>query len=78
MNKVQRRLLLIRMYCKDMKRKRYARAYKRFTKTRARNLDLIGEASVLQSREIEDKNLYRKYYYGPGEPIELVQKRIGF
>lgn len=72
MNTIQCRLNLIRTYCKEMKRKRYARTWKRFTKTRAKRYDLSAEANVLRNREIEDKNLNRSYYFGPGEPAELV------
>lgn len=72
-NKRRQRLNLIRSHCKELKRKRYARAYKRFTKTRSKDFELSAEADALQSWEVNDKNLNREYYYGQSETPECVR-----
>lgn len=69
---MERRQALIRNYCKDMKRKRYALAYRRFVKTKARQLNIHAEANLMLNHEIDDKHLRRTYYYGPDEPAEMV------
>lgn len=51
---------LIRGYCKDIKRKRYAKAYRRFTKIREKRLGVGFESMALLKKETEDKNLHRE------------------
>lgn len=66
----------MRGYCKDLKRKRFARAYRRYRKTRAKKLSLGAEALDLLEQEIIDKQLNRTYYYEASEPSEYVINEI--
>lgn len=70
--KQQKRLELIRGYCKELKRKRFAKAFHRFTKVRAKKQSLGIEAIELLEREMLDKNLMRYDYYDQNEPSEFV------
>lgn len=67
---------IVRSYIKQLKQKRYNKAYNRFKKVRAKNLNLEDEAIELQNREIADKNLLREYYYGEGESPQCVSVDI--
>lgn len=70
--KQQRRLELIRGYCKELKRKRFAKTFQRFTKVRAKKQSVGMEAMELLEREMVDKNLMRYDYYNRDEPSEFV------
>lgn len=63
---------LIRGFLRELRRKRYAKAYRRFIRTRSRKMDLANEAKELTKREISDKGLDRYDYYEENEPNELV------
>lgn len=69
---------MIRQYCKDLKRKRYARTYHRFKTIRARKLSLRDEAMDLCEQEHFDKGLTRAFYYDRDEPSEMVSTFYGF
>lgn len=73
---IERRLDLIRGYCKELKRKRYAKAYRRFTRVRSKQLPLPDEAMELLVDELLDKDLGRAHYYDADEPKELVSVRL--
>lgn len=60
---------------RELKRKRYAKAYRRFVRIRQKKLNLGAEAMELANGEIEDKHLNRFYYYGANEPHEFVCKK---
>lgn len=64
--------MLIRGFLRELKRKRYAKAFRRFTRTRSRKLDLLGEGIELLTQEMSDKDLYRDNYYEETEPKEFV------
>lgn len=70
--KMEKRLQIIRSYFRELKRKRYAKAHRRFLRIRAAKLDLPNEAMQLISGEIADKDLDRLHYFEPDEPVELV------
>lgn len=69
------RIALIRGYCKELKRKRYARTYHRFRTIRAMKMRLNDETMALCEQEIYDKGLTRTYYYDQDEPSEMVRFR---
>lgn len=71
--KQQKRLELIRGYCKELKRKRFAKTYQRFNKVRAKKQSIGLEAIELLEREMIDKNLLRYDYYDRDEPSEFVR-----
>lgn len=72
---------LIRGFLRELRRKRYAKAFRRFTVTRSRKMDLSNEATELMKREVFDKGLNRANYYEENEPDEFVStytlKQIG-
>lgn len=72
---IEKRLDLIRGYCKELKRKRYAKAYRRYTQVRSKMLSLPNEAMELLVEELIDKDLGREYYYDANEPKEYVGLR---
>lgn len=72
---IEKRLDLIRGYCKELKRKRYAKAYRRFARVRSKRMGLVSEALELLVEEMLDKDLGRDFYYAPDEPEEFVRKR---
>lgn len=47
----------IRGYCKELKRKRYAKAYRRFTNVREKRLGVGMESMALLEKELQDKHL---------------------
>lgn len=63
---------LIRGFLRELRRKRYARAFRRFSRIRSRKMDLANEAKELIRQEITDKGLDREYYYEEDEPNEFV------
>lgn len=63
---------IIRAYFRELKRKRYAKAHRRYTRIRESRLPLAEEAMKLIEHEIFDKHLDRLYYFEEDEPIELV------
>lgn len=75
MRKRNKRLQLIRGYCKDLKRKRYARTYKRYSKTRDNFMDTNRQARVFLDEELKDKGLSKKKLY-PGQPKAYVTNQI--
>lgn len=64
-------MFFIRGYCKDLKRKRYAKAYRRFTKVRKRHLGVGMESIALLEKEAQDKHLNE---IRPNEPPEIVKR----
>lgn len=70
---IAKRLELIRGHCKDLKRKRYAKSYRRFTRVRSKRLRLEDEGLELMAAELCDKDLGREFYYAENEPKELVR-----
>lgn len=76
-SKLQKRRQLITGYCKDLKRKRYARRYRRWLDVRSRGLDLKDETLALISGEVHDKSLNREFYYVAYEPYEFVSATFG-
>lgn len=69
---IERRLDLIRGFCKKLKRKRYAKAYCRFRDIRSKRLAVDDEALELCIAEMFDKDLSRPFYFDQNEPKELV------
>lgn len=67
------RIEMVRRYVKSLKRKRYQQTYKRFTKVRAKHMDLEDEAAELHRREIADKHLMRRPYHSEAEAQEWVR-----
>lgn len=65
-------MVLIRGFLRELRRKRYAKAFRRFTGIKARKLDLLGEGIELLTQEMSDKDLYRDNYYEENEPNEFV------
>lgn len=72
---VEDRLRIIRAYCKELRRKRFARAYRRFSRVHAKKLDTMDEAQELLRLEMLDKDLNRDFYYASDEPQEYVRTR---
>lgn len=69
---IEKRLDLLRGFCKELKRKRYARSYRRYVEIRRNKTSLQNEAMELMVKEMFDKNLCRDFYYGASEPTECV------
>lgn len=55
--KKDRRMQLVRGYCKELKRKRYAKAYRRFNNVRSKRLVVGLESMALLEAEVHDKHL---------------------
>lgn len=62
-------MFFVRGYCKELKRKRYAKAYRRFTKVRERHLGVGMESMALLEKETQDKHLNQ---LRSDEPPEFV------
>lgn len=71
-SKAETRRQLIAGYCKELKRKRYARRYRRWQDVRSRGLDLKDETMALIAAEVHDKSLNRRFYYSEYDPHEFV------
>lgn len=51
---------MVLSYCRDILRRRSAKAFKRFTEIRSENVsDIAKEAEILRKREFADKDLNR-------------------
>lgn len=76
MLKRNKRLQLIREYCKELKRKRFARVYKRYSKIRTEyRMPITEQAQYLLDAELKDKGLYKHKLY-PGQPKAYVNINI--
>lgn len=62
----------IRGYCKELKRKRYAKAFRRFTNVREKLLGPGLESVALLEQEVNDKHLN---YVRKDEPEAFVRYR---
>lgn len=74
---VNRRLELICDHCRELTRKRYAKAHRRLSRVHAKNMDPMDEAQELLRLELLDKKLNAEPNYAPDEPEEYEYVSTG-
>lgn len=73
MRKRNKRIQLIREFCKELKRKRFARVYKRYSKIRNEHqMPTVDKAQYLLDAEMKDKGLLKHKLY-PNQPKAYVK-----
>ena len=66
-------MTIIKGFIRELQRKRYAKAFKKFLETNAQRLNLANEARELEKKEMKDKKLKGPWYYEQKEPNEIVK-----